>query len=48
MVLIKVNTISREYDKKSSTVIPVWDLRSVSSTEDRENFLIKTFQTMEV
>ena len=44
----KVNTISREYDKKSSTVIPVWDLRSVSSTEDRENFLIKTFQTMEV
>ena len=31
----KVNTISKEYDK-SSAVIPLRDIRSVSSTEDRE------------
>ena len=31
----KVNTSSREYDK-SSTVIPFRDIRSVSSTDDRE------------
>ena len=44
----KVNTISREYDKKSSTVISFRDIRSVSSTEDWENFLIKTLKTTEV